>query len=47
LQSKRLYPDEQEWDEDSPLDYMVGFRRIFQVASRQVVFEDHRTIRRG
>ena len=30
LQSKRLYPDELEWDEDSPLDYMVGFRRLFR-----------------
>lgn len=30
LQSKRLYPDELEWDEDSPLDYMVGFRRLLR-----------------
>jgi hypothetical protein len=30
LQSKRLYPDELEWDEDSPLDYMIGFRRLFK-----------------
>jgi hypothetical protein len=30
LQSKRLYPDELDWDEDSPLDYMIGFRRLFQ-----------------
>src|SRR5579872_1321529 len=30
LQSKRLYPDELEWDEDSPLDYMVGFGRLFR-----------------
>jgi hypothetical protein len=29
LQSKRLYPDELEWDEDSALDYMIGFRRLF------------------
>lgn len=28
LQSKRLYPDELDWDEDSPLDYMIGFRRL-------------------
>jgi hypothetical protein len=30
LQSKRLYPDELEWDEDSPLDYTIGFRRLFK-----------------
>jgi hypothetical protein len=30
LQSKRLYPDELEWDEDSPLDYMRGFGRLMQ-----------------
>lgn len=30
LQSKRLYPDELEWDEDSPLDYMRGFGRLFR-----------------
>lgn len=29
LQSKRLYPDEQDFDEESPLDYMVGFGRLF------------------
>lgn len=48
LQSKRLYPDEQEWDEDSPLDYMVGFRRLFHgddewgdvTAPRQFGFTD-------
>jgi hypothetical protein len=30
LQSKRLYPDELEWDEDSPLDYMAGFGRLMR-----------------
>ncbi len=30
LQSKRLYPDELEWDEDSPLDYMTGFGRLMR-----------------
>lgn len=30
LQSKRLYSDEQEWDEDNPLDYMIGFRRLYR-----------------
>jgi len=30
LQSKRLYPDELEWDEDSPLDYIRGFGRFFR-----------------
>lgn len=30
LQSKRLYPDELDWDEDSPLDYKIGFRRLFR-----------------
>jgi hypothetical protein len=29
LQSKRLYPNEQELDEDTPFDYAVGFRRLF------------------
>jgi len=29
LQSKRLYPDEQEWEEDIPTDYMIGFGRLF------------------
>jgi hypothetical protein len=28
LQSKRLYADELEWEEDSPLDYMRGFGRL-------------------
>jgi hypothetical protein len=28
LQSKRLYPHEIEWDEDSPLDYLIGFARL-------------------
>jgi hypothetical protein len=30
LQSKRLYADELEWEEDIPPDYMIGFRRLFQ-----------------
>lgn len=30
LQSKRLYPDELEWDEDSPLDYVTGFSRLMR-----------------
>jgi hypothetical protein len=30
LQSKRLYPDELDWEEDIPLDYMIGFGRLFQ-----------------
>ncbi len=28
LQSKRLYPDEQDLEEDVPLDYMIGFHRL-------------------
>lgn len=28
LQSKRLYADEIDWDEDSPVDYLVGFGRL-------------------
>lgn len=28
LQSKRLYPDEQPLDEDTPVDYMIGFVRL-------------------
>lgn len=30
LQSKRLYPDELEWDEDNPLDYVAGLGRLFR-----------------
>jgi hypothetical protein len=30
LQSKRLYPDEQELDEDVPVDFMIGFGRLFR-----------------
>jgi hypothetical protein len=30
LQSKRLYPDELELDEDSPVDYMIGFGGLLQ-----------------
>lgn len=29
LQSKRLYADEIEWDEDNPVNYMIGFGRLF------------------
>lgn len=29
LQSKRLYPDEQEFEEDVPIDFMIGFDRLF------------------
>ncbi|MGH2703463.1 MAG: hypothetical protein ACRDJ2_17055 [Actinomycetota bacterium] len=28
LQSKRLYPNEQSFEEDTPLDYAIGFRRL-------------------
>ncbi|MFB9728695.1 hypothetical protein [Haloechinothrix salitolerans] len=30
LQSKRLYPDELEWDEDNPVDYVIGFGRLLR-----------------
>lgn len=30
LQSKRLYPEEQHWDEDNPLDYLTGFSRLYE-----------------
>ncbi|MET8983837.1 hypothetical protein ABZW49_00140 [Nonomuraea wenchangensis] len=30
LQSKRLYPNELEWDEDNDLNYARGFGRLFQ-----------------
>ena len=30
LQSKRLYPIEQDFDENTPLDYMMGFRRLHE-----------------
>lgn len=29
LQSKRLYADEIDWDEDNPVAYMMGFGRLF------------------
>lgn len=49
LQSKRLYPDELEWDEDNPLDYMIGFGRLMRpdddwadvVAPRNFRFTPH------
>lgn len=49
LQSKRLYPDELEWDEETPLNYMRGFGRLFQpdedwadvTAPRQFNFSEH------
>jgi hypothetical protein len=28
LQSKRLYPNEQIWEEDTPHDYAIGFARL-------------------
>jgi hypothetical protein len=31
LQSKRLYPDEQEFREDEAIDYMVGFARLMRL----------------
>ena len=30
LQSKRLYPDEQDFSEDHALDYMIGFGRLLR-----------------
>ncbi len=30
LQSKRLYAEELDWDEDLRIDYEIGFRRLFQ-----------------
>jgi hypothetical protein len=30
LQSKRLYPDETDFEEGSIFDYMIGFRRLFE-----------------
>lgn len=30
LQSKRLYPIEQEFDEDTAIDYMIGFGRLLE-----------------
>jgi hypothetical protein len=30
LQSKRLYAAEIDWDEDNPLDYIIGFRRLLE-----------------
>jgi hypothetical protein len=30
LQSKRLYPDEQDFSEDEAIDYMIGFGRLMR-----------------
>jgi hypothetical protein len=30
LQSKRLYPDEQEFEEDTPFEYGIGIARLFE-----------------
>ena len=30
LQSKRLYPIEQGYEEDKPIDYLIGFGRLYQ-----------------
>ena len=30
LQSKRLYPSEQEYEEDEPIDYLMGFGRLYE-----------------
>ena len=30
LQSKRLYPTEQEYEEDKPIDYLIGFGRLYE-----------------
>jgi len=32
LQSKRLYPNEQAFDEDEAIDYLVGFARLLHIA---------------
>ncbi|MBV9071264.1 MAG: hypothetical protein JO231_21290 [Acidobacteria bacterium] len=35
LQSKRLYPDEQEFSEDEAVDYMIGFARLMHPQSQE------------
>jgi hypothetical protein len=58
LQSKRLYANEIDWDEDSPLDYMIGFGRLFAdetdwatvAAPRQFTFtteSQYKALRKG
>ena len=32
LQSKRLYPTKQEFEEDKPIDYLMGFGRLYEDA---------------
>lgn len=58
LQSKRLYADELDWDENNPVDYMVGFSRLFPdeadwnavAAPRQFTFtaqSQYKALRKG
>lgn len=58
LQSKRLYADEIDWDEDSAVDYMIGFSRLFSddtdwkaiAAPRQFTFTNksqYKALRKG
>jgi len=42
LQSKRLYPDEQGLEEDTPLDYMIGFGRLMQGDEEDLAAQEER-----
>lgn len=43
LQSKRLYPDEQELEEDVAIDYMIGFGRLMQSDDEGLAAMDERS----
>ena len=43
LQSKRLYPTEQEFEEDRPIDYLVGFARLYEDEESFIQVTDART----
>lgn len=43
LQSKRLYPQEQGFEEDSAVDYMIGFARLMQGDDNDLAAMEDRT----
>lgn len=45
LQSKRLYPLEQEFEEDQPIDYYRGFGRLWEAADTFVKLAERRSFR--
>ena len=43
LQSKRLYPTETDFDEDLPVDYLVGFGRLYESEQTHLSVAEPRT----